>query len=651
MEKEPQLNPSAPSDATEGANEPTTGERTASSPSIGMEETKRIDTREVLRAQASLLEKASHAVPVRDLVPVDTGEIPTVQGERKPSVAPSERVVGRPVAPQPTSWWTRYWKLVLVASVTTLLVTAAVGVALAVNAMKNPAEVLVRTTPGATSTASTTGNADSTAAVGVVQPTETAPDYQFDENQITVLILGTDLSKKRQEQGMNARSDTLMLASINLETKKISLISIPRDTYTKIYGKESYLGYYGKINAAFAYGGGLSKSGVDYAVNTVSHFLGGVPIDYFVTFDMDLVKQLVDAIGGLKFNMDLDVTISGHKFTPGWTTLDGAAVLRYARHRHSSGGDFGRVDRQQKIIVALFEQLKENKQLSSVPKLYDAVKENLTTNMDPLQIAALAWFGMDVDVESITRYTIPGSTMTINGSSIVVANQEEKATILKAVFGIDVPFRSEESASYMQNLIKKAYSNGKSIVTTAQNFLDNNKGYYTSAEASGLKSAIYAWNKAYGRRDSEEMADCQLDVETEYNVLYGKVGGRKEAVEAGKDKISWAQNRLSKYSDYISSGDRATIESLIAAVQSCVDNKDYAGVGDATNRLESTALPIFEKAKEDMNSGGSDTDEPEATPTPDEETEEPADTPTPETSTPEPEPTPEPTPTESDAVG
>ncbi len=645
MEKEPQLNPSEPAGATKSASDPATGGHpsiNAASADIGMEETKRIDTREVLRAQAGLLDKASHAVPVRDLVPVDTGEIPVVQEERKPSVPASERIVGRPVAPQQGSWWSRYWKPIVVAAVTTVLVATAVTVAVAVNAMKNPAEVLVRTTSSASANVPTTGNADSTAAVGVVQPTETAPDYQFDENQITVLILGTDLSKKRQEKGMNARSDTLMLASINLETKKISLISIPRDTYTKIYGKESYLGYYGKINAAFAYGGGLSQSGVDYAVNTVSHFLGGVPIDYYVTFDMDLVKQLVNAIGGLKFNMDLDVTINGHKYTPGWTTLDGGDVLRYARHRHSSGGDFGRVDRQQKVIVALFEQLKETKQLSSVPKLYEAVKENITTNMDPLQIAALAWFGMDVDVAGITRYTIPGSTMTINGSSIVVANQEEKATILKEVFGIDVPHRSEESASYLQNLIKKAYSTGKSIVSTAQNFLDNNKGYYTGAEASGLKSAINAWNRAYSRRDSEEMADCQLDVETEYNVLYGKVSARKDAIQAGKDKISWANDRLSKYSAYISSGDRATIESLIAAVQSCVSSKDYTNVGSATAQLESTALPIFEKAKEAMNSGGTDTDEPAATPTPGEETEEPAET----TSA----PTPEPTPTES-AVG
>lgn len=628
MEKEPQLNADAPMRQPDGTTEPKAGESAApvngehaaqggqtgvGQPDGSMEATKRIDTREVLRAQAALLDQASHAVPVRDLVPVEPVDAP-VEAEESTLPAPAaERAVGRPAAAK-AGWWRHYWKLVVVAAVTTVVVATAVSVALAVNAMRNPAEVLVRATSSA-GAASSARNVDSTAGAGVVQPTETAPDYQFDENQITVLILGTDLSKKRQEQGMNARSDTIMLASINLETKKISLISIPRDTYTKIYGKESYLGYYGKINAAFAYGGGLSKSGVDYATNTVSKFLGGVPIDYYVTFDMDLVKQLVDAIGGLRYNMDLDVTISGHKFTPGWTTLDGAAVLRYARHRHSTGGDFGRVDRQQKIIVALFEQLKANKQLSSVPKLYEAVQENITTNMDPLQIAALAWFGMDVDVESITRYTVPGSTTTINGSSIVVADQEEKAKILKEVFGIDVPYRAEESASYLQNLIKKAYSSGKNIVSTAQSFLDKNEGYYTSSEASGLKSAIYAWNKAYSRRDSEEMSDCQMDVETEYNVLYGKVSARKEAISNGQDKIDWAKSRLSKYSDYLSSGDRSTIESLINAVQSCVSGKDYANVADAAERLESQALPIFEAAKAAMSNGGSGDATASSTPT------------------------------------
>ena len=571
----------------------------------GMGNTRRINTREVLRAQSGQPDRnGRHAVPAREIVPYDE------KGSPVPART-ATRAVGRPVAPRRRR---PYWKPFAVGAITTLIVAIAVTVAVTVHAMNHPAAVLLKTS-GPDQTTPAQSEPDSTAAAVVMEPEETPPDYKFDTDKINVLILGTDLDTARQKKGMNARSDTIMLASIDLTTKKISLISIPRDTYTKMYGESKYLGYYSKINAAFAYGGGLGKDGVAYASNTVSHFLGGIPIDYTVTFDMDLVKALVDSIGGLRYDMDLDVTISGHKFTPGWTTLDGAAVLRYARHRHTDS-DFARVDRQQKVIVALFQQLKDNRQLTSVPKIYDALKANITTNMDPLQIAALAWFGMDIDPSTITRYTIPGTVMTVNGTSIVVADQNEKAQVIKEVYGVNVPFRAEESASYLKNLINQAYSSGQDIISTAQSFLSNNTAYYTADEAKGLKSAISSWNTAANRKDADEMGDCQMDVETEYNVLYGKVKSRKAAVDEGNAKIAWAQGKLTEYEGFLSDGDKSTVQALIGEVQQRLNQHDYNNIAEAASNLESGALPIFQAAKDAKNAPPPSSEPPVEKPTP-----------------------------------
>ncbi len=445
-------------------------------------------------------------------------------------------------------------------------------------------------------------------------PSETPVDYQFDSNHLNIVILGMDLDQERIRQGMNARTDCIMLFSVDLQTKKVSIVSVPRDTYTRIYNDKGKGSGYNRINAAFSYGGGLKRKGLDYSLNTVSNFMGGIPIDYYVVFDMDLVKDLVNSLPhGLYYNMDLDLVVDNYHFVPGPINLSGDLVLRYARLRHTTGGDFGRVDRQQKVMVALFEQLKKQKQLSMVPKLYEALRNNVTTNLSDLQIAALAWFCRDLEMSSITRYTIPGKSLNL-GASYVIADQKEKARIIKEVFGVDAPARKEESYSYLKGKLDAAVARGRNIVNQAKALLANESRYFSADEAAGLNSAIANWSAAASKHKTEDLDELQRDVETEYMVLSNLVSERKAAIADGQQAIVWAQENLNKYTDYITPGKKDMINNLIAKVQARVDAIDYKNVGAASDELKSKANAVFAAAKEEVEKTPPPTPDPSETP-------------------------------------
>jgi len=117
----------------------------------------------------------------------------------------------------------------------------------------------------------------------------------------SVLLLGVD---ERANDG--GRSDTMIVLSLNPNIKSVEMLSIPRDTRTKIAGLDKIT----KINHAFAYGG------AEMAVATVEQFLD-IPIDYFIKINMESFKEIVDALGGITVINDLDFTYGGTNFPAG----------------------------------------------------------------------------------------------------------------------------------------------------------------------------------------------------------------------------------------------------------------------------------------------------------------------------------------------
>jgi LCP family protein required for cell wall assembly len=450
--------------------------------------------------------------------------------DRRRNTPPAERKAEEPYgsrrqaahakAPRKGSWFGRHKVLTCVIAV--VLLAGAVCAALLLRVASDPGSLLVNR-PGASGAAAAPGASGQ-------------PGYDFPKDIVNILVLGTDANAERVRQGMNARTDCMMLASINTTTKQVSLISIPRDTYVMIYDENNEEVSRNRVNAAFAFGGGLKKNGIAYAKNTVIQCLGGqVPIDHFVLFDMDLVKNLIDDVGGVTVDVDISVSVKsvGVSLKPGEQKLNGIQALTYARDRHNTkGGDFGRVGHQQQVMIALLRELQNKGNIvTKIPELYESFAGNVTTNpeLGAMQIAALAWIAKDVNVAGVKQYTLTGKSHTIKGASIVISDQEKKKEILKEVFGIDYEIRREETYEYLKGEVDEMLSAGTDVVNRAKSLLNDNKQYYTADDAKALKSAISAWTTASKKNDSEAMQEALEDVQTEYAIL-------KNIIDKNKNK-------------------------------------------------------------------------------------------------------------------
>ncbi len=265
----------------------------------------------------------------------------------------------------------------------------------------------------------------------------------FDKNVINILVFGIDKSEAREESGNFGdiyRPDTIMLVSLNIETKKVSMVSIPRDTYVPLYGNRGKT----KINACMYYGSIYGSkdndfdNGVDCLTQTVSALMGGVPIDYYVCIDMDVVVSVVNAVGGVEFDVPYNIYYKNKlKVKKGTQILNGSEFLSLARDRYTAGSDIDRTKMQQKMLKALFDQVKSSNKLMSLPAIYNSVKENLYTNMSFEQITSLAATAKDIETDNLETYTFPGYYGSRSGISYWIINQAQRVALIKEIYGIN----------------------------------------------------------------------------------------------------------------------------------------------------------------------------------------------------------------------
>jgi len=177
-------------------------------------------------------------------------------------------------------------------------------------------------------------------------------DEEVDPNNdnISILFLGIDDSEVRDVEG-NARSDAMVLATLNEEEKSIKLVSIPRDSYVEIPSK----GYKDKITHAHAFGG------VDTAVSTVENMFN-IPVDYYVRLNFNAFIETVNALDGIEYDVpfalsekDSDDVSKAIQLEEGKQQLNGEQALALARTRQYDN-DMARGQRQMELMKAIFQE-------------------------------------------------------------------------------------------------------------------------------------------------------------------------------------------------------------------------------------------------------------------------------------------------------
>ena len=332
------------------------------------------------------------------------------------------------------------------------------------------------------------------AIASAVAPEETAPppeeaqepglskaDLEFIRDKVNILLIGVDENPQREETRVSFRSDVLLLLCLDFNEKSVHMLSVPRDTYTSIYNTKGKW----KVNAAFAYGGGIKGDGFEYAMMTVSNLFGGIPINYYAGVQMEGLKKLVDALGGVNYNVDIPVKMNGRVLKKGMQHLTGQQVLDYCRIRKGIGTDVNRVDRQQKLLLALFKQLQKENKLDLVPKAFEALKDEIYTNMSLEQIVALGVFANNMDASGIKRHTLKGEYVFAYGSKYYFLDQDAKADVIYDIFKIKIKTNLKNGAAYV-----KAYSEATNAISKANKLLTTYKKTLTDAEKTSIQTLI-----------------------------------------------------------------------------------------------------------------------------------------------------------------
>lgn len=254
------------------------------------------------------------------------------------------------------------------------------------------------------------------------------------KSPLTVLLLGVDDRAWMDNQGP-PRTDTIILVTIDPETKSGKILSVPRDLWVEIPGLGGH-----KINQAYSLGEsqGYASGGPGLTLATLEKFLN-IRIPYYVQINFEAFVHIIDEIGGVKINVPdtlvIDPLQGQHNkiLEPGIQTLTGDLALAYARARNTIGSDFDRAHRQQQVIYSAIERLSDFNLIPTLiikgPDLYQEVARGIQTNLSLQQLAQLAQISYKISPANLKSMAIGPSdvvnSISYDGLSILLPIPEK----------------------------------------------------------------------------------------------------------------------------------------------------------------------------------------------------------------------------------
>ncbi|MGK7888489.1 MAG: LCP family protein [Leptolyngbyaceae cyanobacterium] len=235
---------------------------------------------------------------------------------------------------------------------------------------------------------------------------------------VNILVLGikvltSDLSNPpadREDLGYHALvnsfeglSDTMLLLRFEPDRQQLTVLSIPRDTRTRVDG----LGVT-KLNEANRIGGPAASA------IAIGDLLGGVDIDRYLRINVQGVEKLIDALGGVTVYVPQDMEYqddSQHLYInlkQGEQSLDGAGAMQFLRFRYDALGDIGRVQRQQTMMRALQEQALSPSTIGQLPQILSVIQSHVDTNLSVEELLALVGFAANVERSQVQMLMLPG---------------------------------------------------------------------------------------------------------------------------------------------------------------------------------------------------------------------------------------------------
>lgn len=249
------------------------------------------------------------------------------------------------------------------------------------------------------------------------QESEHTREVKFNNQEpFSVLLLGIDTGDLgRVERG---RSDSIIVATINPSNDKITLVSIARDTYVDIIGRNQK----DKINHAYAFGGAAMS------MDTVSNYLD-IPIDHYISINMAGIKDLVDAVGGVEVENDLEFESRGQFYPAGKIHLDGERALTFLRMRYEDPrGDYGRQLRQRLVVEQIIKKGMSLNGITQYKSILNTIEDNMQTDLSFSNIKDIA-LNYNNSFETFEQLQLQGTGFMQDGVSYQSVSDEELKSV------------------------------------------------------------------------------------------------------------------------------------------------------------------------------------------------------------------------------
>lgn len=243
-----------------------------------------------------------------------------------------------------------------------------------------------------------------------------------DSSRINVLVVGLE----------GTRTDTIMVASYDKETKLADLISVPRDTYFPREGYERMDTK--KINAVY------SGEGIDGLKEAVQNTLG-IPIDKYVIFNYEAVIKCVDIMGGVEVNVPFHMVYNDPYDDPplvidipeGQQLLKGEQALKFLRYRKGyANQDLGRIEAQQAFIKSASKKVLSLK----LPAILEEAFSHVQTNFSIAELLGLAGSVIGFSTDNLNTSTMPGEETPLEGLSFYIPDNNEIKNLVYTMYGL-----------------------------------------------------------------------------------------------------------------------------------------------------------------------------------------------------------------------
>lgn len=325
-------------------------------------------------------------------------------------------------------------------------------------------------------------------------------------------------------------TDTIIIASFKPSTKEAALFSVPRDMV--VLYKNSYT----KINNIYTYGQQDGGQGGELMKQVVSDTFN-IPIHYYGVVDFEGFIKIIDSIGGIKVTVDkafsdyqfptADYKTQTISFSAGEQKMNGLTALRFARSRHGNNGegsDFGRIKRQQKILLAMKEKITSfNTWINpkKITSIFSLMNQYTKTDMEPWEAVKIAHLAKGLKTQDIITQSIDDRP----GSYLISGIASTGAYILQPIGGnytkiqelVKNIFNFTKIPTEQANILILNGTTAEGLALKALNYLQqmgyHALGYGNDTNQNKVTTAIYSYNndKPYTQKSLENIFQTKVD--------------------------------------------------------------------------------------------------------------------------------------------